>query len=51
MFNNQRDGSTLHRQWPFSQGGPKKGNPVRTTNTVTASRKGEPQHMLREKKK
>ena len=30
-------------------GGQKKGNPVMTTNTATAWRKGDPQHMLREK--
>ena len=29
-------------------GGSKRGNPVMTTNTVTARRKGDPQHMLRE---
>ena len=30
------------------QGGPKRGNPAMTTSTVTARRKGDPQHMLRE---
>ena len=30
-------------------GGQKRGNPTMTTSTVTAMRKGDPQHMLREK--
>ena len=33
----------------FPRGGPTRGNPVMTTYTVTTSRKGDPQHMLREK--
>ena len=31
-------------QQPFSRGGPKRGNPTMTTSTVTAKRKGDPQH-------
>ena len=31
-------------QRPFSRGGPKRGNPTMTTSTVTARRKGDPQH-------
>ena len=48
-MNNQREESTFHQQWPFSLGGPKMGIPVMTSITVTARRKGDPQHMLREK--
>ena len=29
---------------PFFRGGPKRGNPTMTTSTVTARRKGDPQH-------
>ena len=31
---------------PFSQGGPKRGNPTMTTSTVTARSKGGPQHYV-----
>jgi hypothetical protein len=31
--------------------GPKRGNPTMTTSTITARRKGDPQHVLREKVK
>ena len=34
-------------QWPFFKGG-KRGKPPMTTSAVTARRKGDPQHMLRE---
>ena len=33
----------------FPKGVQQKGNPTMTTSTVTAMRKGDPQHMLREK--
>ena len=39
----------LKLQQPLSRGGPKRGNPTMTTSTITARRKGDPQHMLREK--
>ena len=32
----------------FPGGGPQNGNPVVTANPVTARKKGDPQHMLRE---
>ena len=31
---------------PFSQGGPKRGNTTRTTSSITARRKGDPQHYV-----
>ena len=37
-------------QRPFSRGGPKRGNPIMTTSTVTARRKGDPQHYVEGKK-
>ena len=46
MVNNRGQRFAFHQQWPFSQGGPKRGNPVMTTNTVTVRRKEGPQHML-----
>ena len=49
MVNERREGSSFHRQWPFSQGGPKRENPVMAMNTVTARRKGDPHHILRKK--
>ena len=36
-------------QRPFSRGGPNKGIPAMTTRTITARRKEDPQHVLREK--
>ena len=38
----------LQLQQPFSQGGPKRGNPTMTTSTVTARTKGTPQHYVEE---
>jgi hypothetical protein len=40
----------LKIQQTFSQGDLKRGNSKMTTNTITARRKGNPQHMLREQK-
>ena len=34
----------LHRL--FSRGGPKRRNPTMTTSTITAGRKGDPQHYV-----
>ena len=36
----------LKLQRPFSRGDPKRGNPSMTTSTVTAKRKGGPQHYV-----
>ena len=36
----------LKLQQPFSRGAPKRGNPTMTTSTVTARRKGDPQHYV-----
>ena len=36
----------LKKQRPFSQGGPKRGNLIMTTRTVTARRNGDPQHYV-----
>ena len=36
--------TTRKLQRPFSRGGPKRGNPTMTSSTVTARRKGDPQH-------
>ena len=37
----------LQLQQPFSQDGPKRANPTMATSTVTARRKGDPQHYER----
>ena len=50
MVNKRREGPTFYRQWPFSQGDLKRRSPALTTNTVTAKRRGGPQHMLEGKK-
>jgi hypothetical protein len=42
MRKNENEMRKLQR--PFSPGGPKRGNPTMTTSTVTARRKGDPQH-------
>ena len=42
-------GFAFQKQRPFSQGGPNIGNTTVTTSTATAGRKGDPQHMSREK--
>ena len=51
MVNKRWEGSAFQIQWPLSQEGPKRGNPGMTTSTGTARRKGERQHMLRERDK
>ena len=41
-----KKGSARKLQPPFSRGGPKRGNPTMTTSTITARRKGDPQHYV-----
>ena len=45
-----KKGSPRKKTPPFSRGGPKRGNPTMTTSTITARRKGDPQHYVEGKK-
>ena len=46
-----RGGTNIKIKHPFSHGRPKGVNPVMTTNTVTASTKGDPQLHVEGKKR
>ena len=44
-----KKGSARKLHPPFSRGSPERGNPTMTTSTITAKRKGNPQHYVEEK--